>query len=202
MHRSGRKEGEMGDKSSVVLLQQEFSPSVRTTEPFLIHLKQASSEHLTGPSWGSLSCSLIPGPQRTRPLWPWGAAPGKALPPEPRAPGLELLESWGWCNPLATIGHAAVTLPGWASGAFCIPRFEECHVQTQWKGKHFPCQETATASLGHSVGCKNRKHSLVVEMPSFFRPFSSSSYNVFSKSYLNLSHCSSSLFLLFQSAKS
>lgn len=54
MHRSGRKEGEMGDKSSVVLLQQEFSPSVRTTEPFLIHLKQASSEHLTGPELGIL----------------------------------------------------------------------------------------------------------------------------------------------------
>lgn len=103
----------MEDKSSVVLLQQELCAGVRATEPFLIHLKQASSKHLPR-SWGS---ELQPHswPSLTPPTLPRGAAPGKESHAcRPRAPGLP--RCWScWKaglgrNPLAIIGCGAATL--------------------------------------------------------------------------------------------
>lgn len=97
MHKSGRKEGEIGDKFSVALLQQEFSTSVRATEPSLIHLKQDSSKHLSSPELGILELQSH--------SWPWANPPtltlrssgreSDASRPESSEPatGLELLES-------------------------------------------------------------------------------------------------------------
>lgn len=97
MHRFGRKEGKMGDKCLLVLVQQEFSASVRDAEPFLIHLRQASSKHLNSPELEILELQSHSWPSEKPPTLTLRSSARESHASRPKsyesATGLEVLES-------------------------------------------------------------------------------------------------------------
>lgn len=188
MHRSGGKGGEWG--TNVQLCR--YSRSSAPVSESLIHLKTPQQPGV-GDSWAAVSA--IPGPERSRPLWPEEHCQGRqSLQPQE----LEVLESW-----------AVMQSPGNHRSNTCLAVPVVPSIARALQNAMCTLSERESISLArrlqqkswYSVGCKNRKHSLAVEMSSFFRSLSSS-HDFFSVSYLSLPCCSSSLFLLFQSAKS